>query len=57
MINFVASDIEEMFAMLKSNGVEVDGRGVQVTQGGKFVWFTGIEDNRIEMWKPSDLHG
>ena len=57
MINFVASDIEEMFAMLKSNGVEVDERGVQVTQEGKFAWFTGIEGNRIEIWKPSDLHG
>lgn len=57
MINFVVSDIEGMFAMLKSKGVEVDDRGVQETQEGKFAWFTDIEGNKIEMWEPSESHG
>lgn len=56
MINFVVSDIKGMFAMLKSRGVEVDERGIQETEEGKFAWFTDIEGNKIEMWEPSNLH-
>jgi predicted enzyme related to lactoylglutathione lyase len=57
MINFVVSDIEDIFARLKSKGVEVDERGVQETPEGKFAWFLDPEKNKIELWEPSNLHG
>lgn len=56
MINFVVSDIEKMVANLKSRDVEIDDRGVQETPEGKFAWFMDPEENKIEIWEPSDLH-
>jgi len=57
MINFVVDDIEEMVANLRSRGVEVDERGIQETPEGKFAWFLDPENNKIELWEPSELHG
>ncbi|NHI90051.1 MAG: VOC family protein [Candidatus Thorarchaeota archaeon] len=57
MINFVVHDIEEFVANMKSKGLEVDDRGVQETEEGKFAWVIDPEGNRIELWEPTDLHG
>ncbi|MFW9789120.1 MAG: VOC family protein [Candidatus Thorarchaeota archaeon] len=54
MINFVVDDIEKMVSTLKKNGVEVDERGVQKTEEGKFAWFIDLEGNKIELWEPAD---
>lgn len=54
MINFVVNDIHAMLARLKSRDVEVDERGVQETEEGKFAWFTDLEGNKIELWEPAD---
>ena len=53
MINFVVSEIEEFVDELRSKGVEVDGRGVEETEQGKFAWCMDPEGNRIELWEPS----
>jgi catechol 2,3-dioxygenase-like lactoylglutathione lyase family enzyme len=52
MINFVVEDIHEMVSHLKSKDVDVDERGVQETEQGKFAWFMDPEGNKIELWEP-----
>jgi predicted enzyme related to lactoylglutathione lyase len=54
MINFVVDDIDKMVSHLKGRGVEVDERGVQETDEGKFTWFIDLEGNKIELWEPAD---
>lgn len=53
MINFVVSDIDEFLVELRSKGVDVDERGVEVTEQGKFAWCMDLEGNKIELWEPN----
>lgn len=53
MVNFVVDDIDKMVSHLKGKSVEVDERGVQETEEGKFAWFIDIEGNKIELWEPA----
>lgn len=53
MINFVVSDIDQIVTRLKSRGVQVDERGVQATEEGRFAWFNDPEGNKIELWEPA----
>ena len=52
MINFVVSDIEQFVEELRAKGVEVDDKGVETTEQGKFAWCMDPEGNRIELWEP-----
>ena len=52
MINFVVSDIDEFLKEIRVKGVDVDERGVEVTEQGKFAWCMDPEGNRIELWEP-----
>ncbi|MCK5264156.1 MAG: VOC family protein [Candidatus Thorarchaeota archaeon] len=52
MINFVVSDIEEFLEKLRTKGVDVDERGIEATEQGKFAWCMDPEGNRIELWEP-----
>jgi predicted enzyme related to lactoylglutathione lyase len=54
MVNFVISDIDELVNQLRSKGIEVDDRGVQETEEGKFAWFTDLEGNKMELWEPAN---
>ncbi len=54
MINFVVNKIDHFVEELRSKGVNVDERGVQETEQGKFAWCMDPEGNRIELWEPSD---
>ena len=51
MINFRVENLEELFAQLKREGVDVDPK-VETYDYGKFGWITDPEGNRIELWKP-----
>lgn len=53
MINFVVSDIEQFLEDLRAKGVEVDDKGVEITEQGKFAWCMDPEGNRIELWEPA----
>ena len=52
MINFVVSDIEQFVEEIRAKGVEVDDKGVETTEQGKFAWCMDPEGNRIELWEP-----
>jgi predicted enzyme related to lactoylglutathione lyase len=52
MINFVVSDIEHFIENLRANDVEVDERGIESSEEGKFAWCMDPEGNRIEFWEP-----
>ena len=52
MINFVVSDIDEFLEEIRAKGVEVDERGIEVTEQGKFAWCMDPEGNKIELWEP-----
>ena len=52
MINFVVTNIEQFFEELRAKGVEVDDKGIEATEQGKFAWCMDPEGNRIELWEP-----
>ncbi len=54
MINFVVHDIEGFVKDLRSKDVDVDERGIETTEQGKFAWCMDPEGNRIELWEPAD---
>lgn len=54
MINFVVDDIDKMVSRLREKHVEIDERGIQETEEGKFAWFIDLEGNKIELWEPTD---
>jgi catechol 2,3-dioxygenase-like lactoylglutathione lyase family enzyme len=51
MFNYRVEDLNELLAMLKAEGVEVDPK-VDESEYGKFGWITDPEGNRIELWEP-----
>lgn len=55
MINFVVSDIDKFVKELRAKGVDVDERGVEASEQGKFAWCMDLEGNRIELWEPKIL--
>lgn len=54
MVNFVVSDLEQFVEELRAKGVEVDDKGVEATEQGKFAWCVDPEGNRIELWEPNN---
>ena len=54
MINFVVSEIDQFVENLRAKGVDVDERGVEITEQGKFAWCMDPEGNRIELWEPTE---
>ena len=55
MINFVVSDIDQFVEVLRGKGVDVDKRGIEDTEQGKFAWCMDPEGNRIELWEPKSV--
>lgn len=54
MINYRVENIEWVVEQLKKEGVTVLD-GIQSFDYGKFVHILDPEDNKIELWEPSDL--
>jgi predicted enzyme related to lactoylglutathione lyase len=54
MVNLVVDNIAKMLSRLKENRVEIDERGIQETEEGKFAWFIDLEGNKVELWEPAD---
>lgn len=52
MINFVVSEIDQFIEELRAKGIDVDERGVETTEQGKFAWCMDPEGNKIELWEP-----
>jgi predicted enzyme related to lactoylglutathione lyase len=52
MINYRVRDLDAVLAQLRVAGVQVDERGVQETEQGRFAWAVDPEGNRFELWQP-----
>ena len=51
MINFRVTNLEELLAKLRAEGVTVDEK-TQKSEFGDFGWAMDPEGNRIELWEP-----
>ena len=51
MVNYRVADLDEVLAALRREGVTVDER-IEETSEGRFAWITDPEGNRIELWQP-----
>ena len=53
MFNYRVHNLKELFAKLKTEGVEIVGE-VEEYEYGKFGWILDPEGNKIELWEPID---
>ena len=51
MINYRVEDLVALIAVLRSEGVEVDGEG-DASDYGRFAWVIDPEGNKVELWEP-----
>ena len=51
MINFRVTDLDQLLAKLRAEGVTVDAK-TQKSEFGYFGWVMDPEGNRIELWEP-----
>jgi predicted enzyme related to lactoylglutathione lyase len=51
MINFRVTNLDELLAKLRAEGVTVDEK-TQKSEFGNFGWAMDPEGNRIELWEP-----
>jgi predicted enzyme related to lactoylglutathione lyase len=51
MINFRVANLERLLAQLKAEGVSVDAKIVDESNG-RFAWASDPEGRRIELWEP-----
>lgn len=52
MINFRVSNLAHLLAQLKAEGVQVDDK-IEDESNGRFAWVMDPEGHRIELWEPS----
>ena len=52
MVNCRVRDLDALLARLREAGVEVDKRGIEETEQGRFAWAVDPEGNRFELWQP-----
>ena len=52
MINYRVDNLDQLLALLKQEGVQVDDK-IHEQEYGRFAWITDPEGNRIELWEPS----
>jgi predicted enzyme related to lactoylglutathione lyase len=53
MINYRVDDLEALLAVLRDEGVQLDG-DMETYDYGKFGWVIDPEGNRVELWEPND---
>lgn len=51
MMNFRVANLEQLLAQLKQEGVKVDDK-IDDESNGRFGWAMDPEGNRIELWEP-----
>ncbi|MGB8475453.1 MAG: VOC family protein [Candidatus Acidiferrum sp.] len=51
MMNFRVANLERLLAQLKQEGVKVDDK-IDDESNGRFAWAMDPEGNRIELWEP-----
>lgn len=53
MVNLRLDDLDGMIARLRDVGAQVN-ETIDVEECGRFCWFLDPEDNKIELWEPSE---
>jgi predicted enzyme related to lactoylglutathione lyase len=53
MVNLRVDDLDGMIARLRDAGAQVN-ETIDVEDCGRFCWFLDPEDNKIELWEPSE---
>lgn len=51
MLNFRVTNLDELLAELKTEGVVIDEKRMDESYG-KFAWVYDPEGNKIELWEP-----
>ena len=51
MINYRVEDLVALIAVLKEEGIEVEGDGAD-SEYGRFAWVVDPEGNKAELWQP-----
>jgi predicted enzyme related to lactoylglutathione lyase len=51
MINYRVEDLLALLAVLRAEGVQVEGR-VEESEYGKFGWVIDPEGNKLDLWQP-----
>ena len=51
MLNFRVENLDEVLAVLRKEGVEVDDK-IEDYDFGRFAWIMDPEGNRVELWEP-----
>ena len=52
MICYRVSDLAALLEGLRAAGADVDERGIEELEYGRFAWVTDPEGNRLELWEP-----
>lgn len=52
MLNVRVHDVHALVAALRAEGCDVDAKGVEESEYGKFAWVMDPEGNRVELWEP-----
>tara|TARA_B110000091_G_scaffold192481_1_gene216937 strand:- start:7082 stop:7345 length:264 start_codon:yes stop_codon:yes gene_type:complete len=53
MFNYRVENLEELLAVLKTEGITIVGE-MQEFDYGKFAWILDNDGNKIELWQPID---
>lgn len=51
MVNYRVENLEELLAVLREEGCEVDEK-TESSEFGKFGWVMDPEGNKVELWEP-----
>ena len=56
MIDYSVDDLDALLVVLKEEGVQIDQRGIQESEHGRFAWITDPEGNRVELWEAPERY-
>jgi predicted enzyme related to lactoylglutathione lyase len=56
MIDYSVDDLDALLVVLKEEGVQIDQRGIQESEHGRFAWITDPEGNRVELWEAPEKY-
>lgn len=52
MVNYRVDDLDRVLAELRAEGVEIDPKGIEDSDFGRFAWVMDPEGHRVELWQP-----
>ena len=52
MINFIVDDLDGVVARLLKSRIQIDPKGIEVSDFGRFAWVMDPDGRRLELWEP-----